>query len=130
MQQAPDLALAEAEAAAVDADIQGVVALEAMALATAAQAALIQGDAANALPSSTRALELRDRMGGMEEDEADLFLTHARVLTALGRDAEATATLERGRARVEELARLITDDNWRQRFLEDIPAHRELLASR
>jgi hypothetical protein len=62
----------------------------------------------------------------VEEDDAEVFLTHALALEAGGRKLEAKAIRQRGRERVESIARRISDDLFRKRFLAEVPAHREL----
>ncbi len=121
-----DEAARAAEAAADDARRNEMPGVAAAALATAAQARLATGAAPLALELSRRAMELHDAVGSMEEDESDVFLAHARALSASGSPDEALAVVERGRARLEEIAAKIGDDELRRRFLEDVPANREL----
>jgi tetratricopeptide (TPR) repeat protein len=118
-----------AEAAAQEAERIGARGLCAVTLALAARARLAGGDPDGALPLSVRALMIRDALGGVEEDEAEIFLTHAAVLEACGRAGEATAVRERGAERLRISAARIGDPEWRRRFLTDVPANRELLAS-
>jgi len=66
-------------------------------------------------------------IGGIEEDESELFVTHMRALIASGRDADAAEIRERGRARVRQIAERISDPQWRDRFLNDVAANRELM---
>ncbi|MCC7535146.1 MAG: hypothetical protein IT379_02965, partial [Deltaproteobacteria bacterium] len=55
------------------------------------------------------------------------FLALGDALEATGRDAEAFAVRARGAARLREVASRIGDEEWRRRFLEDVPAHRRLV---
>lgn len=123
----PAGARVEALLAATQAAESGQTALAAMALSAAARAALRYGDAEAALEHSTRALALRDELGGLEENEADVFVTHARALRANGQPLEARDVLARGRRRIEELAAHIADPEWRERYLNGLPEHRELM---
>ena len=79
-----------------------------------------------ALGLSGRALVIRDELGALEEDEAGVFLTHARALRANGREEEAAEVAERGRARLAELAAAIGDPELRRRFFEDVAENRAL----
>jgi hypothetical protein len=89
--------------------------------------ALAAGEVQRAVELSSAALALRDELGSVEEDEAELFVVRARALEALGRHEEARAVRARGRARVEEIAAHISEEALRKRFVEDVSAHRELL---
>jgi tetratricopeptide (TPR) repeat protein len=114
--------------AAAEAEQRRLAALTALALAVAARAALAAGDAATALACSERSLAVRDELGALEEDEAEVFLVHAEALEANARFVEGAAVRERGRARVVELASGISDPHLRACFLRDVPAHRELVS--
>ncbi len=99
------------------------------AFALCARAHLLLGDPVAALDASTRAIKLRDALGGLEEDEAEVFLVHAEALSAAGREEDAMAVRQRGRNRLAEIARSITDAEWRRRFLEDVEGNRRLMGS-
>ena len=124
-----ELDSAETEALAVEQEAHdlGEQSLEALALSLRGATRLARGDHAAAVELSARALALRDELGSIEEDEAELFLGHARALEAAGRPDDARAALARARARIDEVAARITDPDLRRRFHEDIPAHRALL---
>lgn len=83
----------------------------------------------DALDYSTRAMAIVDELGTLEEDEAEVFATHARVQDAEGLHDEAQETRARARATLMSVARRIGDPMWREHFLTDVPAHRELLGS-
>jgi tetratricopeptide (TPR) repeat protein len=121
-------ALREARLVADEAERSGLDGLRVLALAAAATAALALDDA-SAIDLSSEAMAGRDRLGSLEEGEAELFVTHARALRAAGREEEARACIARGRARLEEVAALITDPEHRRQLLEDVEAHRELTRS-
>jgi tetratricopeptide (TPR) repeat protein len=120
-----DVALAGEELAA-SAEGRGLTALAVLALALAARARLVAGDHTEADARSGRALELLGDIGGVEEDENEVFLIRAKVLLTLGRKEEAADVLARARRRVEELSAKITDPELRERFRTDVPGHAEL----
>jgi tetratricopeptide (TPR) repeat protein len=124
---APERAAARADAAAKEARARSLPSLEILASAVAASAHLACGHGEEADRASAHALSIRDELGGVEEDEADVFLVRARVLEALGRHAESHEMRQKGRARVRELAEKIADLELRARFLSDVPAHRDLI---
>jgi len=119
---------AASEALVVEEEARGLGAgtLEALALGVQAAAALAVDSPSDALALSTRAMARRDALGTVEEDEAELFLVHARALEAAGHPDEARATRERGRARLEQIAQSIGDPDLRGRFLTAVEAHRAL----
>ncbi len=123
----PTDALDEARSVADEARESGLDGLEALALSAAAAAALA-ASSDRALELSTQAMALRDRLGGLEEGEAELFVTHARALRAAGEITQAEACLARGRARLAEVAAPITDPEQRRQLLEGVAAHRELMS--
>ncbi|MCC7537676.1 MAG: protein kinase [Deltaproteobacteria bacterium] len=123
----PAMIAIHAREAAEEASRVGLPALEVAALTLAASASERAGDPAAAQELSERALARRDELGSIEEDEAEVFLVRARCLQAVGRHAEADVVLRRARERVTELANRIGDPDWRRRFLEDVPAHRQLM---
>jgi tetratricopeptide (TPR) repeat protein len=122
-----DDAVRDAESAADEARRNGMTGQCVSALAMAARARLETGDPALALALSTRAMELRREIGSLEEDEGELFLTHAATLQANGRHDDAAETVREGADRLRELASHITDLDWRTRFVTDVIANRQLL---
>ncbi|MFO0757864.1 MAG: hypothetical protein U0359_15315 [Byssovorax sp.] len=68
-----------------------------------------------------------DQLGGIEEDEAEVYATRARILASADQRAAATDVRERGARRVREIAERISNTAWRERFLHAVAAHRELL---
>jgi len=124
---ATDEAGAEAEAAVRESERLAAPGLSVLALTAAARTRLAANDPARALAHSGRALELRDALGGVEEDEADVYWTHARGLAEAGEHARAAEIRSRGRDRLWQLARKIGDLEMRARFLRDIPVHRALV---
>ncbi|MBI5503126.1 MAG: protein kinase [Deltaproteobacteria bacterium] len=119
----------EADAALAEAERLGAPGLLVLTLTVAARGRLACGDGPGALVLSERALGLRDQLGGVEEDEAEIYLTHARALAAVGRIEEARCVQQTGRDRLWAIAGRIADLGWRARFLRDVPAHRMLVES-
>ena len=60
---------------------------------------------------------------------ADIFISYAKALAACGRSQEASDVLARGRQRLEQVMRGIADLEWRERFVNAVPAHRPLMGS-
>jgi len=122
----PDRAAEVATLAAREATEGQLPSVRVLALAIAGEAHLTAGRVEEALASSEEALALRDELGAVEEDEAEVFLVRARALEAAGRSVEGEDVRARGRARIRELAERMADEALRVRFLEDVPANREL----
>jgi len=116
----------EAEGAADEARRAEVPTLAAAALTAAADSWLAQGDAEMALALSRRSVAIRDELGGLEEDEAVVFLSYARALRASGREEDAREIARRGQARLSDLAEKIGDPELRRRFIEDVADNRAL----
>ncbi|MCC6873193.1 MAG: protein kinase [Sandaracinaceae bacterium] len=123
----PGEVLSEAETAAREAQEGELPALCAGALSVATQALLALGDAPRALETAQRAMQIRDEIGTMEEDEAEVFLALADALMANGRVEEAREIIARGASRLEFLAGRIEDTDWRARFLVEVPTNRRLI---
>ncbi|MCC6993519.1 MAG: protein kinase [Deltaproteobacteria bacterium] len=121
-----DRAIVAAEAAAAEAIVAGLPAVRVGALTLGAAAHLVAGDHGAAMSSSSTAMATLVELGSLEEDEAEVYVVHARVLAANGLEDDAASTRQHGRERVSHLAGLITDPDLRTRFLADVPAHREL----
>ncbi len=98
------------------------------ALTVLARAALQGGEAERALVIAERAKEILDDAGGLEEGEAELHLVLADALEAHGRSREARDVLKDGARKVKAAARRIAGAIFRGHYLEDVTAHRELLA--
>ncbi len=102
-------------------------ALEASALAVASRAALRGDDPEAALADAERAMALRDGIGTMEEDEAEIFLALAEALRAVGQTERAKEVVARGASRLEFLAGRIADVDWRARFLVEVATNRRII---
>jgi tetratricopeptide (TPR) repeat protein len=119
---------AAAERLAWEAERQRVRPFAVTALAIAAEAAFEGGEINRARELAMRALDLRDELGGIEEDEAEVYLVAARALAGHGEVAGAEDVLKRGRARLAEVAAGIEDIGLREQFL-GVEANARLLGS-
>jgi len=93
-----------------------------------AAALLALGTVDEAVDASAAAYEACVALGGIEEDEIEVYLTYARALFAADRDDDAKKILIEGRERLMTLADGMMDEALRVAILEDVAAHRELLA--
>jgi tetratricopeptide (TPR) repeat protein len=73
-------------------------------------------------------VEQLERLGGIDDGEAIIRLTHAQALRAVGRTAEADAVLVLARLRLHERAARIADPALRQVFLTEVPENAQTLA--
>ena len=105
----------------------GLPGLEISALVAAARAWLELKQDERALALAEAAMSLREELGAMEEDEAELFRTFADALDATGQHERADDARRAGAERVRAVAAGISDERWRRRFLEDVPANARLL---
>lgn len=97
------------------------------ALALTAEARLWLPDGERALSASRRSMDVLRDLGSLAEDEAEVWLGHAAALRATGDMVGAERTLDQGRTVVLTRARRIGELLWRERYLQDVPAHAELL---
>jgi hypothetical protein len=121
------VAISEATACIQEARAIGYREAEAGALAVLALALLKHGDVLKALDAANSAMLVRNEVGGIGELESEIFAAQVDTLHECGRGSEAESFLVVARQRLAEVASRITDSEWRRRFLEDVPAHRELL---
>ena len=98
------------------------------ALTVLARAALRRGESASCIALAERGRDVLEEAGGVEEGEAELHLVLADALEAEGRSREARDVLGEGARKVKAAARRIAGAIFRGHFLEDVTAHRELLA--
>jgi class 3 adenylate cyclase/tetratricopeptide (TPR) repeat protein len=90
--------------------------IEMQSLAALARAALLRGEAEQALAYSSKAIDL---LGDQMPPEAnELHFTHAAVLGAIGRADESTSHLELAYRSVVERAETVRDDGLRTGFLD------------
>jgi tetratricopeptide (TPR) repeat protein len=95
-------------------------------LATLARVLLARGAAAEALEHATVAEQQLGETPAVE-GEGEVRLVYAEALHANGHTERARVAITGARARLEERARRIKRDDWRQSFLENIPAHARTL---
>ncbi|MEM9194741.1 MAG: protein kinase, partial [Myxococcota bacterium] len=103
--------------------------LEVVAHTVRAQALLELSDAERALADATIAMKMYEELGGLEEDEALVFLAYGSALRLSGQREPAEAVFAKGRARIVALSNQLTDEELRKSF-EAIPSHKKLLAER
>ncbi|MEJ7732647.1 MAG: AAA family ATPase [Polyangiaceae bacterium] len=93
----------------------------AQALATLAQVKLARRSVGEALEAARDALELLERLGGLDEGEALVRLSHAEALAAAGQSDPARRAIAVAHRRLMERAARISDAEWRRSFLERVP---------
>ncbi len=118
---AGDFALAEAEAREAVALLDVAPPKRAGAMAVLSRALLAQGRAGEALDAAREAMEQLGGLGSIDEGETLIRLMYAESLSAAGNRHAARAAILAARARLFERANRITDDHWRDSFLENIP---------
>lgn len=99
---------------------------EAAARVVLAQIQLKRGNANGALFESAKALEILEKLKGVETFGFEIPLVHAQILLLLERHDEFEALLTRTCRDLMEKARNIPDEDYRRGFLE-IQVHRDLL---
>jgi hypothetical protein len=119
---------ARAEADAAQALLVIAPALHARALAACAQARLASGEVVEALEIAQRAQAELDRLGSVEEGEAEIRLRYAECLAAAGRRRDAEQAIAQARDRLLARAARIMSPERRQQFLERVPANARTLA--
>jgi tetratricopeptide (TPR) repeat protein len=93
----------------------------ALVLALRARIALGEARIDDARRYAEEALALVERLGGIEDGESLVRLTHAEVLRAAGETEAARDSITLARARLLERAQRINNGELRERFLESIP---------
>jgi tetratricopeptide (TPR) repeat protein len=94
----------------------------------AARMHLALGEAELALESSSKVMQQKELRGEVSYWMEQYYLTHARVLRTLGRDAEADDYLQRAYERVMLVASKTQDERLRRGWLENVPDNREIVA--
>lgn len=117
---APDspLALAGAEVRKVLADATSP--LRAYGCALHASIHLLAGRADLAAEPAEEAMHLLESLGGVEEGEAFIRLTHAEWLDAAGEHERAREEIRTARVRILERTAMIQDPHWKETFLERV----------
>jgi serine/threonine protein kinase/tetratricopeptide (TPR) repeat protein len=99
---------------------EGAPAVRAYALALMAGIAIAKNNETEALKYSQEAIEILNRLDGIEEGESLIRWTHALALRASGQDKEAETYIREARNRLLKRADRISDPRWRQSFLEQV----------
>jgi serine/threonine protein kinase/tetratricopeptide (TPR) repeat protein len=102
--------------------------LRAAALAVLASVRLARGHADGALAAAAEAMEVLERLGGLEEGESLSRLTYAEALHATGDASTARAVIAAARERLLARADRIGDPASRASFLERVPENARILA--
>jgi tetratricopeptide (TPR) repeat protein len=126
------LALGELEPAEREAQVASEIAssnhsFNAFAQAVMAQILLRAGRPFEALAAATRAKDLLDSLGTVEEGDALIRLVFAESLHATGDIDGARAALSSAHAAILRDAQQIRDDDLRQSFLNNVPEHARIL---
>jgi len=100
---------------------EGVPAVRACALAVLAGIAITKNDESAALAKATEAMQILDRLEGIEEGESLIQWTYALALRVNGQEGEAHRRIAEARRRLQRRADRISDPRWRQSFLEQVP---------
>ncbi len=88
---------------------------------------LLRDESTEALAEARKAMELLDRLGGVEEGEA---LIRLMLMSALAREGDTKAACEaaqEARDRLQLRADRIANPSWRRSFLSDVPEHARTL---
>ncbi|WP_438041719.1 serine/threonine-protein kinase [Sorangium sp. So ce128] len=123
-----ELVQACAQATIAIGETQAYPALQAVAHATLAQALLRAGRDVEALAAARVAIELVERFGGLDEDEALVRLAWAETLHACGDVDAARAALVAARDQLHAEVDAIESPDLRRSFLEAVPEHARILA--
>lgn len=120
-----EVALASAQQAAHLAE--NVPGLRGFAFAVQADILLAQGQPAAALDLATAAMTILQELEGVEEGESLIRVVHALALRGLGHAQEGKRWINVGRRGLRAKAARISDERWRQCFLENDPDNARLL---
>lgn len=101
--------------------------VQAYALAMLASLLLIKNQAEASLIPAKRAMELVERLNGVEEGEAHIRVVYAHSLYENGQREEAIRRIGAAHDRLITQAGKISDPRWKQSFLERIPEHARTL---
>jgi hypothetical protein len=121
--------LAEGRAAEAAVEIAASIpGVRSYALGTLAKVLLAEGRAAEARAPAEEAMAIVTSLGGLEEGEPIVRLTHAEVLLACGDEAGARAALAVARERLLSRAAKISDPDRRASLLVSVPEHARTMA--
>jgi tetratricopeptide (TPR) repeat protein len=107
--------------------LEGNTAIRAYALATLGILLLEQRQTAPALRCAQEAMDVLNRLGGVDEGESLIRTLNALALRAAGKDPEGRKQIADARKRLIERADRIKNLHWRQSFLERVPDNARLL---
>lgn len=99
---------------------EGAPAVRAYALALMAGISIAKNQESEALALSGEAMDILNRLEGIEEGESLIRWTRALALRAAGKDADAAKEIIEARDRLLKRADRISDPRWRQSFLEQV----------
>lgn len=102
-------------------------AIHAYALAVWASLLLEKRQLQKAEKLAHQAMQIVDRLNGIEEGEALVRMTYARVLRARGCELDGQRIMRAARSRLLESAEKISELGWRKSFLTHVGDNRELL---
>jgi serine/threonine protein kinase len=88
---------------------------------------LLRDESAEALVEARKAMELLERLGGVEEGEALIRLMLMSALAREGDTKAACAAAREARDRLELRGDRIANPSWRRSFLNDVPEHARTL---
>jgi|GEM_PF-3144871 len=120
-----DVALAFAKQAAHLAE--NVPGLRGLAFAVQADILLAQGQPAAALDLASAAMTILQELEGVEEGESLIRVVHALALRGIGHAQEGKRWLNMARRGLRAKAARISDERWRQCFLENDPDNARLI---
>ncbi|WP_159397690.1 serine/threonine-protein kinase [Sorangium cellulosum] len=123
-----NLAEARAQATTALGETQAYPALQAVSQATLSRTLLREGRPVEALAAAREALEIVERLGGLDEDEAIVHLAWAEALHACGDGGAARTALAAARDQLHAEADAIESPALRRSFLEAVPEHARILA--
>jgi serine/threonine protein kinase len=107
---------------------ENVPAVRAYALALLADLLLCKDRVTEGLLQATYAMDLLEKLDGVEEGESLIRLVHASAVARSGDVAEAARFIGEARARLIGRADRITDSRWRDSFLRNVPENSQTLA--
>jgi len=120
-----DAAFASARQAALMAE--NVPGLRGFALAVQADIMLTQGQPAVALELATAAMSILQELEGVEEGESLIRVVHALALRGLGHTQDGKRWINLARRGLRAKAARISDERWRQCFVENDPDNARML---
>jgi tetratricopeptide (TPR) repeat protein len=118
---AGDAGAAEREARAAAEMAAASPPLQSFALGTLSQSLLAKGSAGEALAAARSAVEILDSLGGIDEGEVIVLLSHADALHANGHEEAARAVIRAAEERLSARAAKIQEAAFCESFLTRVP---------